>query len=572
MGRKDRHDGYYYEEEPYDSYQKYHEKGQKYDTYEASQFGGSRESYGSYSSHKTYVPYEDEEPYERYNPKPSRRKSRRYSKDYDGPGRSVGAGNKRLVIACDGTWQDSAGDLDDGKVKPPTNVTRICRAIKTESRSDVPQIVYYQAGPGTSNNPFDKIVGGAVGAGVAQNMRECFSFLSNNYTPGDEIFFIGFSRGAFTARSVASMVANLGILTKKGLEYFAVIMKDYQHRYEKGYKSPQPDLPFSNKPSAADLRYLEELYRRGMTIPNVRIKAIGVWDTVGALGIPRIGWLQKMGIQSRRMDEMMFYDTTLSPQVEYAFQALALDERRGPFSPTVWELPKGSPTVLKQTWMPGEHSNVGGGWEDQNLADVSLAWMISNLTPFLDFDDTYIHGEFEKNVRYYHKRKLKPRPWGFGKIHDSMDGMYALGGSETRTPGDYTRCDPTTGERTGKFLRNTRETIHVSVRTRIAMKGYGVDDEGYYSPKALRNWRFKWDEAARRYKWVNKLTGVELYEMDLGPVERDMVQMYPNVYDYIFDDAGGKYIDNIPRGKGKTEDGITDEVQQIAGVIKGLLK
>ncbi|KAF3920937.1 hypothetical protein ABW20_dc0102613 [Dactylellina cionopaga] len=555
MGRKDRERGYSIKEEPYDSYQKYHEK--------------LRTSSASESSSDRYGP---EEPYEKYNPRPSRRHSRRLSRDYDGPGNTVQEGNKRLIIACDGTWQDSNGELQDGKLKPPTNVTRICRAIKALSSSNVPQIVYYQAGPGSSNNPFDKIIGGALGEGVAQNMRECFSFLSNNYAPGDEIFFIGFSRGAFTARSVASMVASLGVLTKKGLEAFAVIMKDYQHRYEKGYKSPQADCPFPNKPSAADPEYVEQMYRLGMTIPNVRIKAIGVWDTVGALGVPKIGWLQKLRVQSKKMDEMMFYDTSLSPQVEYAFQALALDERRSPFLPTVWELPKGSPTILKQTWMPGEHSNVGGGWDDQNLANVSLAWMISNLTPFLDFDDTYIYSEFEKNFRYYKKCKLKPRAWGFGKIYNSMEGIYAIGGSEHRSPGDYTRCDPITGERTGRFLKNTRETIHVSVRARISLKGYGIDDEGHYNPSSLRGWRFKWDDEAGRYKWVNKMTGIELYEMDLGPVERKLLELYPDVYDYVFDDAGEKYLDTAKPKRRSVQAGVTDEMHQITNVIKGLLK
>ncbi|KAK6338150.1 hypothetical protein TWF696_001621 [Orbilia brochopaga] len=516
--------------------------------------------------------------YEQHGPRSSRtsgrvrRNSHPDPWDYDGPGRSVRQGNKRLIIACDGTWQDSNGDLQDGKLKPPTNVTRICRAIKSLSSSGIPQIVYYQAGPGTSSNPFDKFIGGAMGEGVAQNMRECFSFLSNNYAPGDEIFFIGFSRGAFTARSVASMVAGLGVLTKRGLEAFAVIMKDYQHRYDKGYRSPQPNCPFPNKSSAADPEYINQLYRLGMTIPDVTVKAIAVWDTVGALGIPKIGWLQKLGLQSRKMDEMMFYDTSLNPHVEYAFQVLALDERRSPFTPAVWELPKGSPTVLRQVWMPGEHSNVGGGCDDQNIANVSLAWMISNLDHLLDFDDTYIYSEIEKNNHYYRRRKSRPRAWGFGKIYDSLEGVYALGGSETRTPGEYTRSDPETGEKTNKLLRSTRETIHVSVRTRVAFKGYGIGDEGYYTPHALQGWKFRWDDVAERYKWVNKSTGVELYEMDLGTLERHLLELYPELYDYVYDDVGERYLD-VPREKRRSiQEGATDDVRHITHVVKGLLK
>ncbi|KAF3912374.1 hypothetical protein AA313_de0208105 [Arthrobotrys entomopaga] len=560
MGRKDRDRGQDRDgsERSYGVYEKF------YDT--------KRRRNGSVSSSEKYS-YDEPFEVERYIPHPSRRISRRrYSRDIDGPGRSVIQGNKRLIIACDGTWQDSNNeDLRDGKIKPPTNVTRICHAIKPLSSSDVPQIVYYQAGPGSSNNPFDKVIGGAMGEGVAQNLRECFSFLSNNYAPGDELFFIGFSRGAFTARSVASMVASLGVLTKKGLESFAVIMKDYQNRYVKGYKSPQPDFPFPNKPSAADPEYLDELYRLGMTIPNVRIKAIGVWDTVGSLGIPKIQWLQSIGLQSHKMDEMMFYDTSLHPRVEYAFQVLALDERRSAFTPTVWELPKGSPTILKQVWMAGQHSNIGGGWDDQNLANISLAWMISNLTPFLDFSDEYIFSEFEKNYLYYREHKLKPRAWGFGKLYESMEGIYALQGSDTRTPGDYTRIDPITGEPTAKLLRNTRETIHVSVRARMTLKGYGVDDEGIYKPKALGGWRCEWDNYARRYKWINKTTGAELFEMDLGPVEAKLLELYPDIYDFVYGDHGERCIDTH-KPRRRVREGVTDEMHAISSVIKGLLK
>ncbi|KAK6540546.1 hypothetical protein TWF694_009337 [Orbilia ellipsospora] len=559
MGRKDRDRGHDRDgsEKSYAVYEKF------YDT--------KRRRNGSVSSSEKYG-YEEPLEIQRYIPNQSRRASRRYSRDLDDPGRNLSQGNKRLIIACDGTWQDSNNeDLQDGKLKPPTNVTRICRAIKSLSSSDIPQIVYYQAGPGSSNNPFDKVIGGAMGEGVAQNLRECFSFLSNNYAPGDEIFFIGFSRGAFTARSVASMVASLGVLTKKGLESFAVIMKDYQNRYVKGYKSPQPDCPFPNKPSAADPEYLEQLYRYGMTIPNVGIKAIGVWDTVGSLGIPKIQWLQSMGIQSHKMDEMKFYDTSLHPRVEYAFQVLALDEKRSAFVPTVWELPKGSPTVLKQVWMAGEHSNIGGGWDDQNIANISLAWMISNLTPFLDFDDAYIFSEFEKNYLYYREHKLKPRAWGFGKLYNSMEGIYALAGSDTRTPGDYTRIDPITGESTAKFLRNTRETIHVSVRARMALKGYGVDDEGIYKPKALGGWRCEWDDYARRYKWINKTTGVELFEMDLGPVETKLLELYPDIYDFVYGDHGEGYIDTHKQRR-SVRNGVADEMHAISSVIKGLVK
>jgi len=202
---------------------------------------------------------------------------------------------------------------------------------------------------------------GATGEGLAENVREAYSFLSTNYAPGDEIFLIGFSRGAYTARAVGGLIGQVGLLTKKALSTLPEVFQDVQHMRDRNYRPKNPDVPFPNKPSASNPRYVDELVRRGMTDINVRIKAIGVWDTVGSLGLPRIDPLIKMGIQTAQSKEMGFYDTKLGPRIENAFQALGLDERRTAFSPAVWEKPRGNTTTLRQVWFPGVHGNVGGG-------------------------------------------------------------------------------------------------------------------------------------------------------------------------------------------------------------------
>ena len=132
------------------------------------------------------------------------------------------------------------------------------------------------------------------------------------------------------------------------------------------------------------------------------IKVIGVWDTVGSLGTPRIGWLEALGLQSKGMTEYRFYDTTLNACVENAYQALALDERRAPFSPALWEKRGSSAqaTNLKQVWFPGVHSNVGGGYDDQDIANLTLAWMISRVEAFQDFRPDYRAHEYELNRAY----------------------------------------------------------------------------------------------------------------------------------------------------------------------------
>lgn len=226
-----------------------------------------------------------------------------------------------------------------------------------------------------------------------------------------------------------------------------------------------------------------------MVILDVPIKAIGVWDTVGSLGTPRIGWLEKVGFQSSANKEMSFYDTSLSDCIENAFQALALDEKRTSFPPALWEKLPGNTTRLRQVWFPGVHSNVGGGYSDQELANLTFAWMMSQVRQFLDMDLDYVLDQQDDTDRYYERTNQRIRPWSFGKIYDSMTGLYALGGSTIRTPGRYYRIDPDTRKETDSPLRDTCEYIHPSVRVRLKLRGPGVDDRGAYECRALDDWK-----------------------------------------------------------------------------------
>ena len=385
-----------------------------------------------------------------------------------------------------------------------------------------------------------RTVGGATGLGLQENVREAYSFLSVNYTPGDEIFLVGFSRGAWTARSVAGMVGAIGLLTKKGMPCFTEIYQDYKHRLDSGYIPEWPDVPFPNKPPYGE-EYTAELQERGLTTLGVPIKAIGVWDTVGSLGIPRVSWLERIGLQSRSMRQYSFYDTTINPMIENAFQALALDEQRQPFAPALWEKPRGSQTNLKQVWFPGVHSNIGGGYDDADLANISLAWMISRLEYFLEFREGYIIEQNDKNKAYYKMDGQKARPWSFGEIHNSLKGLYALAGSKTRNPGSYFRMDPFTGQPTQKRLENTHEYIHASVRSRLGMGGPGVEDRGNYAPRALQDWDFTMGEAPEgqeppvrwRYKGEAAAGQNVIPESVRLPTELRLLGTSPRVEDYV---------------------------------------
>ncbi|KAL1311357.1 hypothetical protein AAFC00_001531 [Neodothiora populina] len=463
---------------------------------------------------------------------------------------------KRLIVAEDGTWLNSDnGALKD--ISTPSNVTRISRAIRPQSSDGIQQIVYYHRGVGSSAGLVDRVYGGITGEGLSENVREGYDFVATNYELGDELFFFGFSRGAFTARAIAGLIGEIGVLTKKGMPFFAEIYKDVQHRHDPDYKPQYPDLPFRNKPSALDPRYREELARRGLTLLDVPIKAIGVWDTVGSLGTPRIGWLEKVGIQSSANKTMSFYDTRLSNCIGNAFQALALDEKRSSFSPALWEKPPGNRTRLRQVWFPGVHSNIGGGYTDQELANLTLAWMMSQVRPFLDMDLDYLLEQQDETDRFYERTNQRIRPWSWGRIYDSMSGIYALGGSTTRTPGRYYAIDPSTGNETDSPLRDTCEYIHPSARTRLKFKGPGAgsddDKDVPYECKALADWKLVvdypensefFDEDAKRapprtldviWKLRTRQTNVTtrvLPESPLWPLERELLELDPDIEAY----------------------------------------
>lgn len=161
--------------------------------------------------------------------------------------------NKKIIVCCDGTWQDA----DSGYTKPtltrpfgvlqiPSNVVRISRAMRREDYLGRPQIIYYQTGVGTAFG--DKISGGLLGIGISNNIREAYSFITTNYTPGDQIVLVGFSRGAFTVRSVAGLIRDIGLLTRSGMDYFYAIFKDNQNSRNPRYRDIFPDVPFSDKP------------------------------------------------------------------------------------------------------------------------------------------------------------------------------------------------------------------------------------------------------------------------------------------------------------------------------------
>ena len=393
---------------------------------------------------------------------------------------------KRLILTCDGTWLDENNSVSNSVKHPASNVARLGWAIKESSRDGIPQVVNYQAGIGTAGTKVSRVLGGAIGAGIKEIIRDGYSYLATNWREGDDIILIGFSRGAFTVRSIGGLIGDLGLLTRKGLPFFNEIFEDYEHKSNDNYNSPFPDIPF-HKRGPFDERYVHELERLGMTRRRIPIKAICCYDTVGGLGIPRAPLLRMVPGSK----DYQFDDTKISPCVENAFQALALDEHRAPFSPALWEKAPDQATNLKQVWFPGVHSNIGGGYADQEIANIVLAWMMSRLEPFLDFRSDFLVSQLDEQRKFYKESGQRNRWWSFGEIYRSMKGIYSLTGQRTRTPGAYQRLNPITGRSTGKRLKNTNEYIHASVRARVGLKGPGPQDRGDYNPPALADWTFE---------------------------------------------------------------------------------
>ncbi|KAM0562242.1 hypothetical protein ACHAPJ_002688 [Fusarium lateritium] len=436
---------------------------------------------------------------------------------------------KRLIACCDGTWMDSDNGYDEpgllrkeGALQIPSNVTRISRCFEKRCSDGKLQVVNYESGVGTGSNVLDSITGGAFGQGLAERMRETYSFLCANYMDGDEIILVGFSRGAFTVRSVAGMIGNLGLLTREGVEFFYPIFKDMQHWMDDDYEDPFPNIPFPDKPKGKDAadEYRARLEQLGYTRVRreqgqgdlITIKAVGVWDTVGSLGIPRVACTFK------------WHDTNLSDRIEHAFQALALDETRPPFTPAVWErLPENKYTTdLRQVWFPGNHANCGGGWEDQGIANCTLAWMMDQLASIgIEFDLPALERCFFQTAKFYHKTQtgklslkskkkrkketmrqwaINPiyknnypfRPWGLGAIKKAPGLLYKLSGQTIRTPGLYRPTDPKSKRDGTRFLQDTNERIHSTVRIRLACKGLSLNDAHVWDCSALLdNWKLK---------------------------------------------------------------------------------
>ena len=289
---------------------------------------------------------------------------------------------KRLVFCFDGTWNKLSADC-------PTNVVLVAEMVKPIASDGTPQIVYYDEGVGTAKD--ERFRGGAFGRGMMINIREAYRFLLFNYEPGDHIFAFGFSRGAFTARSFVGFIRHAGILNVDSAKEIERAIEFYKGVFMGDGDDSLKALEFRAEHcsqicvSEWDKEWrIENRDERDWTDTEIlQIKYVGVWDTVAALGCPKL--IPGSTFINRKFG---FHDAKLTSKVQAARHAVAIDERRVLFEPVLWNNigdlnAKHGQSIYdarppyQQKWFPGVHGSVGGGGPIRGLSDAALSWVLS---------------------------------------------------------------------------------------------------------------------------------------------------------------------------------------------------
>ena len=314
---------------------------------------------------------------------------------------------KRLIVCCDGTWQQLNSSY-------PSNVIKLAQAVKPMASDGVAQIVFYDEGIGADSY---KLLGGVTGLGIDRNIQDAYRFLSLNYDSGDEIYLFGFSRGAYTVRSLAGMIYCSGLLDRPHITRASEAYELYRNR---DIKPKDPIAANYRKDFGKD---------NGKRVP---ITLLGCFDTVGSLGIPLLPAFKKY--KELLNKRYKFHDTTLNKSIQNALHAVAIDEIREIFDVTPMKKdPEAQDQKLRQIWFPGEHGCVGGGTEEYSgLSDTALQWMLDstrNLGLGLEFDPSVIPTginpnyeiDFKNNPGFFKLAGIKFREVGdaIEELHES---------------------------------------------------------------------------------------------------------------------------------------------------------
>ena len=256
---------------------------------------------------------------------------------------------KRIVLCFDGTWNKPSDENLPAPQQVETNVSRFFKSVSDAGKDGARQVKWYDEGVGTAW--YDRFLGGAFGVGLETNIIEGYKFLAEQYQDGDHVYVLGFSRGAYTARSLIGLIRNCGLIQPRHLGIRVGIAYGIYRTQEDG-------------PDSFTARLFRSSFSR-----DIRIKFVGVWDTVGALGIP----LDVVEGFNGKFYE--FHDTELSSIVENAYHAAAIDEHRQDYDVCLWTPKSKTGQAMEQRWFVGAHCDVGGGYADRRLSDLPLRWM-----------------------------------------------------------------------------------------------------------------------------------------------------------------------------------------------------
>jgi Uncharacterized alpha/beta hydrolase domain (DUF2235) len=395
---------------------------------------------------------------------------------------------KRIILLLDGTWNDAdlgatdtnivrmreiiAHSLDIRSTLIPQGTNALTasadqKVVTGRTFQDVEHLVFYERGVGTGPL-LDRIKGGSFGDGLAGNIRRAYKFLSFYYEKGDQVFIFGFSRGAYTARSLVGYIAAAGLLTReKCTPELESKAWDY---YRTAPNDRMPGIWAELTPSVNDRNEL-------------RIDCLGVFDTVGALGVP----LPQFYRVNR--DRYEFHNVELSSITNVNLHAIAIDEHREPFEATIWRKPKfkAFATVTEQVWFPGAHADIGGGYiveEDRlqkhslALDDLTLDWMFKRLITYFP--------DFPFNASCW---KIIAPDWAGAPQHEARKGIYKLMRRALRSIANYRV--PTKYWRYEREVSRNRhdetigEMIHSSVIERLGKPVSGILWKQKYQPRNL---------------------------------------------------------------------------------------
>lgn len=353
----------------------------------------------------------------------------------------------RIVILLDGTWQTDRLDA------PPSNIVRLRDIIPPkvgEGENATYQHIYYDIGVGTEASLLSRWWGGATGAGLEDAVRSAYRFLCYKYKPGMEIYVFGFSRGAFSARSLVGYINAAGLLRPESCS------REMETTAWNFYRTPlRQRIP-------AEKLALEKLCQDD---GQVRISCLGVFDTVGSRGIP--------GDPFRMLNQRRygFHDANLSSIVDHAFHALALDERRGHFKASLWSFAfHNNNHSVEQVWFAGAHTDIGGGTESTDLSSIPLAWMLRRIADSKAGSKPLGLVTSDKSLEnIVRERKCDAKTLGDGgfayKLLASLrNGIRTV--SQTRPHGDMRFVG------LPKYAKPMKEAIHWSVFERMKSSDY----------------------------------------------------------------------------------------------------